>query len=622
MATTNWKTATSGDWTTASLWDAGVPTGTSDAVINVANPGSAYTVTIAAGEVATVNSLTLNAPNDGTNQTPYVGAYLQVNGTLAFAAGSPGEIGGSLQSQVFSNSGTFINAGTVASFVQGTGNVLFTGTNALYVENLLQSIGTVTVDQPLAELIGNTLTDGIFDANGDLNLLQLGGASPGTVVNIATIQGPQALPIGWTEITQTGTGALVSEWNGTAYVPVSTTLKEIQSGATLDVQLGNVYTTTNTLTVNNIGTSVGHGLLNIMGGTFTAAGLVLTGAIAQGYGVLSAPVTNNGTLIAVDGSLAVNGAVTGTGVIEFDFDNKFGTVAAAGGTMSLGTVAAGQTIMMNGKDTLVLTSPASFAGTINASNGDKLVLQGVTATSAAVNNGTLTISNGSAVVASLKVAGSLATDSFTTSGSIITVGTAGAAAQFNITDATTNTTSSVAGTAYTGPVQGLQWQFVYPTSDQVTVTAQKPNSFIQVGMQGQKNPAIAGINVSAANGNNVLDSYADSSFLTNGSGVDQNYIDARGSTQNSWSTIVNFHSGSNVTVWGLTSADFTLRWIGDTFGAAGATGLTGVYVPNSGSGPEYAVTLAGYKLADATNGRLAVTYSSINGTNYASIHAT
>ena len=193
---------------------------------------------------------------------------------------------------------------------------------------------------------------------------------------------------------------------------------------------------------------------------------------------------------------------------------------------------------------------------------------------------------------------------------------------FLITDQTAGTNTTATGQAYTGPVAGLTRELTLQTSHQVTVTANTPDVFILVGSQGQPDPIVAGINVSQANGNNVLDSYANSSFLRDGTGTDQNYLDARGLTQNQWDTVANFHSGDNITLWGVTPADFKLDWIGDTQGATGFTGLTGVFVPTSATQHEAAVTLAGFKMADLTDGKLAITYDTINGTPYASIHAT
>ena len=199
---------------------------------------------------------------------------------------------------------------------------------------------------------------------------------------------------------------------------------------------------------------------------------------------------------------------------------------------------------------------------------------------------------------------------------------------FGVQDQTTGTTTILAGTPYTGPVAGLTSEFVTNTSDILNITAQTPNSFIEIAPPvGGAPPSESGINVSAVNGNNVLDAYANSNFYTGGTGTDQFYEDTRTLTGNSWSTVVNFHSGDNITLWGVTAADFAPNWIGDTFGAAGATGLTGVFVPTTAGHPEAAVTLAGFKTADLTDGKLTLTYgqtattNGVAGSTYLTIHA-
>lgn len=189
------------------------------------------------------------------------------------------------------------------------------------------------------------------------------------------------------------------------------------------------------------------------------------------------------------------------------------------------------------------------------------------------------------------------------------------------TDTTKGVTQWLDGQKYTGPVAGITNQFVEISGDSLNITATAPNNFIQVGGLGASNPATVGINVSQSNGTNVLDSYANSSFLSNGAGIDQDYLDVRGLTQNMWSTIVNFGAGDNATVWGVAAADFKLTWIGDTQGAVGSTGLTGVFIPSKAGQPEAAVTMAGFKLADLTDGKLTIGFNTINGTSYASIHA-
>ena len=111
-------------------------------------------------------------------------------------------------------------------------------------------------------------------------------------------------------------------------------------------------------------------------------------------------MVNNGTLMALNGSLVLTGSLSGTGAVDFDYDTQAGTLSATGATLEVNGVSAGQTITMNGDDTLILSTPAAFAGAIAAKSGDKITLQGVTATSAVLTNGTLVVSNGATVVSS------------------------------------------------------------------------------------------------------------------------------------------------------------------------------------------------------------------------------
>ncbi|MGE4049158.1 MAG: hypothetical protein AB7F35_30240, partial [Acetobacteraceae bacterium] len=197
MATYTWTTGTSGAWTTAANWTpAEVPNNaTADVVIDAAPAGNtAYTVSIGAGESITVNTLSLNAVTnlEGTNVDPYDAAILAMeNGsTLAFAAGSAGTIEGPLQSVITMDNATIVNAGIVNAFIQGSGDVRFTGTNAINFTNWVQSLGTVTIDTTqFAELDGNTLWDGIFEPQGDGAVFNFGGAGGGLIVNIETMTG-------------------------------------------------------------------------------------------------------------------------------------------------------------------------------------------------------------------------------------------------------------------------------------------------------------------------------------------------------------------------------------------------------------------------------------------------
>jgi hypothetical protein len=84
--------------------------------------------------------------------------------------------------------------------------------------------------------------------------------------------------------------------------------------------------------------------------------------------------------------------------------------------------------------------------------------------------------------------------------------------------------------------------------------------------------------------------------------------------------VTNLHGGDNVTVWGVTAADFSLSWSNGA-GASGFTGLT--LTALSAAKPEALLTLAGFSQSDPTNGRLAVSFGTDagSGSAFMYIHA-
>jgi Ca2+-binding RTX toxin-like protein len=166
-----------------------------------------------------------------------------------------------------------------------------------------------------------------------------------------------------------------------------------------------------------------------------------------------------------------------------------------------------------------------------------------------------------------------------------------------VQDTTTNQPLTVSGQPYTGPVAGLQQQYINITPDSLNITASTPNWFIHGG-GGEDGIAVT-------SGNNVLDGGAGSSFLVGGSGSDTFFIDDRAETANIWSTVAGFHASDAVTIWGVTQAGFTLSWAD----GEGATGYTGLTLTGTQTGkPAIMLTLAGYSQADLTNGRLAIAF--------------
>jgi hypothetical protein len=113
MAAFSWTSGVSGDWNTASAWTpATVPNDPlADVTIDAPTPAS-YVVTIAPGESETVHALTMNGANNllGSNTAPYNAAQLAIDGNLTFGAGSPGDLGGSLQSYITMTNGTIVNS--------------------------------------------------------------------------------------------------------------------------------------------------------------------------------------------------------------------------------------------------------------------------------------------------------------------------------------------------------------------------------------------------------------------------------------------------------------------------------------------------------------------------------
>ena len=106
---------------------------------------------------------------------------------------------------------------------------------------------------------------------------------------------------------------------------------------------------------------------------------------------------------------------------------------------------------------------------------------------------------------------------------------------------------------YTGPVSGLQNEYINITSDSLNISVSTPNWFIHSG---------SGTDAIAANsGINVLDGGTGSNFLTGGSGTDTFFVDDRGPTADIWSTVNGFHAGDAATIWGVTPQDFGLTWV-------------------------------------------------------------
>ena len=171
--------------------------------------------------------------------------------------------------------------------------------------------------------------------------------------------------------------------------------------------------------------------------------------------------------------------------------------------------------------------------------------------------------------------------------------------------------TSQQGILYSGPVAGLFYELVILTPENVNVATHSPGCFIHTGSGTDA--------IQASSGTNVLDGGTGSNFLTGGTGTDTFFVDARGATAATWSTVANFHSGDSATVWGVSAAT-PAQWA-DGQGAAGYTGLT-LHAGAAGS-PTATITLAGFSSADLAAGKVTASFGhdTASGSDYLYLHA-
>ena len=502
MATTTtstWKNGISADWSVAGNWNpAGVPNdAVSNAVIALINAAPAagtvdYTVTISAGEQFSTGGARI------TN----AGATLSVTG-----AGSLLDLGGGALAvqagRVTLNGGTIFNIGSLSGLVSGNGTIFNPGATLINSGTILNDGGAFFELAPLtntgtlmtsgsggsflgvqttsfSNLSNGTLTGGTYIAQGtnlaSFNLIQLpiSASSPATTLAATLILD--------------GPGAGIGGTANNAFFSIGTQLRTIAAGGTLQLLNGASFTDTGTLT--------DAGLLTLNGGTLSSSGLTVSGTF-QGFGTITGGVTNAGGSIGVMGRLVVPGSIGGSGSLSLANGGTLlvqgasapsltnnGTIFNTAGFLNLGSVtgsgtivvyngasievagsvAAGQTILFGGANvTARLDSPLAFNGTLagfgpgdSAFAGDKLVLAGVTGTSAQiVNSNTLSV---------------------TTSGSPVNIALAGnyTGAVFSVSAAGGNTTvQQVSG----GPVRS-GFSAIVTLNDQAGLSATVQNNII------------------------------------------------------------------------------------------------------------------------------------------------
>ena len=171
------------------------------------------------------------------------------------------------------------------------------------------------------------------------------------------------------------------------------------------------------------------------------------------------------------------------------------------------------------------------------------------------------------------------------------------------------------GDAYSGPVAGLQRQYIWGSTDKVAIGASTSNVFLHGGSGDDA--------ISVVGGTNVLDGGTGSNFLVGATGnsTDTFFVDGRGGGV-TWSTIVNFHAGDSATIFGFNPGVSTQPFTA-VDGIGGYQGLTiHSELGGAGTGVNASMTLTGIDQATAdahftiTSGTLGAGTASATGYLY------
>lgn len=138
------------------------------------------------------------------------------------------------------------------------------------------------------------------------------------------------------------------------------------------------------------------------------------------------------------------------------------------------------------------------------------------------------------------------------------------------------------------------------------IAAEEPDVYI---LGGTGEDAIA-----VTSGKNVLSSQGALTWFVGGSGTDTFYVDAK-KAELAWFSILNFHAGDDVTLWGFVPGSSSYSWAPSS-GVAGYKGLTLESLSSSGV-PAY-ITFPGVACSDIS--RIGTAAGSIGCQNYLLIH--
>lgn len=177
-----------------------------------------------------------------------------------------------------------------------------------------------------------------------------------------------------------------------------------------------------------------------------------------------------------------------------------------------------------------------------------------------------------------------------------------------LTATPTGTTTANQVQTYAGPIDNVQSQFLYDGATPLAIAAQQAGMLIS--------SAATATAIALLGGTNVVEVAAGSGFATSGAGTDTFLLHADQAVT-TWNTLVNFHAGDNVTIYGVPSdANY---WWDYSAGASGYTGATlRIDVDHDGT-IDSSVTFAAKSLAETSHFTMAPGH--VGGMNYLQLAA-
>ena len=373
-----------------------------------------------------------------------VGGLVTLTGGQA-GAGASLDIGGAVSSTLLGNYSLVGNAGGAVlqwgsgSITQiGDGNTI--GSN-LYIDGsnaFVETAGTAgnSALSGLATIASNgllDLRDGVTVATtGDLTVAggsarlkvdAYGGAGGSDVTVGGNLTNSSfgsfsdgGVSVGNAYMTAASTLAVTGRLDSTGIVTLTGNAGNSAGSATLDAAAASLAGTVDIganalLDVSGAATLEGGGDISLAGGTLTATSLTLaTGATLEGQGIVQAPITSSGSIIAQGGTLDLAGGLAAAAPLTID----------ANASLDLGGADSGRVTFAGTGAAFVLDAPGSFTGTISGlAVGDTLVLRNTDAVSVTptydANTATTTLAVALAGGGSLDftLAGNYASDAFT-----------------------------------------------------------------------------------------------------------------------------------------------------------------------------------------------------------------